>query len=97
MFFVVVVALLKISNCNTYVSLFSVDCNKNLLNVAAYWKSSNTKACAKKLSQILQTTFIMVEGDWSQSLCEVLSKKINERGLRKTWQFFELKHTILDA
>ena len=24
-----------------------------LINIAGYWKSSNTKACAKKLSQIL--------------------------------------------
>ena len=40
--------------------------------VPAYWKSSNSEACAKKL----QTTLIMEgEGDWSQNLCEVLPKK----------------------
>ena len=27
----------------------------------------------------LQTTLIMGEGDWSQNLCEVLSKKTNEK------------------
>ena len=60
-------------------------------------KIASAKFVPRNCLRYLQTTFIMVEGDWSQSLCEVLSKKINERGLRKTWQFFELKHTILDA
>ena len=27
----------------------------------------------------LQATMIMMGGDWSQNLCEVLSKKINEK------------------
>ena len=35
----------------------------------------------------------MGEGDWSQNLCEVLSKKINEKskGAWKNWHFFNLK------
>ena len=60
-------------------------------------KVASPKLAPRNCLRYLQTTFIMVEGDWSQSLCKVLSKKINERGLRKTWQFFELKHTVLDA
>ena len=34
----------------------------SLLNFAAYWKSSKTKACAKTLSQILHTTLIIGGG-----------------------------------
>ena len=33
-----------------------------LLNVAVYWQSSDTETCAKRLSQILQTTLIMGGG-----------------------------------
>ena len=62
-----------------------------------FGKVSSPKLVPRNCLRYLQTTFIIVERDWSQSLYEVLSKKINERGLRKTWQFFELKHTILDA
>ena len=44
-----------------------------LLNVAGYWKSSNTEACVEKLSQILANNIDHGgEGDWSQNLCEVL-------------------------
>ena len=48
-----------------------------LLNVAGYWKSSNTEACVQKLSQILASN-IDHEGDenWSQNLCEVLQVEI---------------------
>ena len=52
----------------------------SLLNVTGYWKNSNTKAWFKKLSQILANNIYHGgEGDWSQNLCEVLSKKINEK------------------
>ena len=51
-----------------------------LLNVALYWKSSKAKACAKKLLQILANNIDNgARGDWSQNLCEVISKKINEK------------------
>ena len=44
-----------------------------LLNVAGYWKSSNTEACVKILSQIIANSIDNGgEGDWSQNLCEVL-------------------------
>ena len=44
-----------------------------LLNVAGYWKSSNTEAFVEKLSQILANN--IVHGgreNWSQNLCDVL-------------------------
>ena len=42
----------------------------SLLNVAAYWQSSNAEACAKKLSQILANNIDHGgKGDWSQNLC----------------------------
>ena len=51
-----------------------------LHNVAAYWKSSNTEACAKKLSQILANNIDNWGGvgaggggeDWSHNFCQVL-------------------------
>ena len=50
-----------------------------LLNVAGYWNSSNTKACSKKLSQILANNNDRGgEGDWSQNLCEVLEMAASE-------------------
>ena len=50
-----------------------------LPNVAAYSKVSNTEACAKKLSKILANNIDNCgEGGWSQNLCELLSKKVNE-------------------
>ena len=49
-----------------------------LLNVAVYWQSSNTKVCDKKLSK-RKNIENGWDGDWSQNLCEVLSKKINEK------------------
>ena len=58
----------------------------SLLNVAAYWQSSNTEAYAIKLSQILANNIDNgEEPDWSQTLCEVLSKKVNGK---QTWHFF---------
>ena len=36
------------------------------------------KLVPRNYLRYLQTTFIMGEGDWSQNLCEVLPKKINE-------------------
>ena len=62
-----------------------------LLNVAAYFQCSNTETCAKKLSQILTNNIDNGgEGDWSQDLCEVLSKKINEKqkGVWENLAFF---------
>ena len=51
----------------------------SLLNIAAYWQSSNSEACAKNLSQILGNNIDNEgDGDWSHNLGEVLSKKINE-------------------
>ena len=40
-------------------------------NVAVYWQSNNTKACPKKLSQVLANNIDNGgRGDWSQNLCE---------------------------
>ena len=33
----------------------------------------------RKCRRYLQTTLIMGEGHWTQNLCEVLSKKMNEK------------------
>ena len=47
---------------------------------AVYWQSSNTEACAKKLSQTLANNIDNGgEGNWSQNICEVLSKKLNKK------------------
>ena len=45
----------------------------------------------------VQTTLIMGKGDWSQNLCEVLSKKINEKnkGLEKPGIFLNLNSLFL--
>ena len=43
-----------------------------LLNVASYCKSSNSKACIKKLSQILANNIDNERGGWSQNLCKVV-------------------------
>ena len=62
-----------------------------LLDVARYWKSSNTKACTKKLSQILANK-IMKGGDWSQNLLGLhwaIPEKSKQGGL-KTWNFQKL-------
>ena len=47
----------------------------------------------------LQTTLIMGKGDWSQNLCEILSKKIDEKQ-KKAWKnlaFFYFTLTVLDV
>ena len=44
-----------------------------LLNVSEYWKSSNTKACAKKLSQILANNIDNGERKICHRIGEVLS------------------------
>ena len=67
-----------------------------LLNVAEDWQSSDNKACAKKLSQILANNIDHKGGDWSQNLCEVLSKTIIEKkGFEKAWIFFTLNSLFL--
>ena len=44
------------------------------------WKSSNTNARGKKLSQILANNIDKGGSwDWSHNLCEALSKKINKK------------------
>ena len=43
-----------------------------LLNVAAYWKSSNSEACAKKLSQILANNIDTGGREIGLRICEVL-------------------------
>ena len=63
-----------------------------LLNVAAYWKSNNSKACANKPPQIHADNIDNGRrGDWPQNLCEVLSKKYKlkiEESLEKFGIFF---------
>ena len=43
-----------------------------LLNVGQYWNSSNTKACTKKLFQILANNIDKGEGGLVSEFCEVL-------------------------
>ena len=48
------------------------------LDDSAYWKSSNTKACAKKLSQVLaKQHWQSRKGDWSHNLCAVVWNNLN--------------------
>ena len=55
-------------------------CQIFVQNYLKNWKSSNTEACVEKLSEILVNNIDHGGmGDWSQDLCEVLSKKINEK------------------
>ena len=39
-----------------------------LLNIVVHWQSSNTKACAKKLSQVLANNIKIGGGHWSQNV-----------------------------
>ena len=69
-----------------------------LLNVAQYWKSSNTEACAKKLSQILANNIdIGVGGLVSEFMLGIVQKnewKIKS-GLEKPSIFFSLNSLFL--
>ena len=40
---------------------------------------ATAKLVTKNCLQYLETTLKREKGDWSQNLCEVLSKKINEK------------------
>ena len=42
-------------------------------------REATSKLSTRNCLKYLQTTLIMGEGGWSQNLCEVLSKKINEK------------------
>ena len=68
-----------------------------LLNVAAYWKTSNTEACAKKLSQILVGNIDNRGRVVGVRICVryCLEKKMkNETGGWKSQTFLLLKLTI---
>ena len=63
------------------------------LNVAGYWKSSNTKACAKKLSLILANNIDHGgKGVGFRIYVRYCLKNWmkNKKGLEKTWHFFSL-------
>ena len=49
-----------------------------LLNVAAYWKSSNTDVCARRLSQILTNNIDNEGKSTAQNLCEVFAALYSE-------------------
>ena len=70
------------------------------LSVAGYWKSSNTKAFAKKLSRILANN-IDHGGkgiDLRIYVRYCLKNWIkNKKGLEKTCHFFQLQPTIMDV
>ena len=51
------------------------------------------KLVPKDCVRYLETTW--EERDWSKNLYEVLSKKIKERGFRKTWHVFSLNSLFL--
>ena len=51
------------------------------------------KLAPKNCVRYLETTW--EERDWSKNLYEVLSKKIKERGFRKTWHVFSLHSLFL--